>query len=103
MSDWKDAQAHPEEALARLHFFSTKKRLASGEIELRITVREYATAEVGDLLFFAEADCELNQKTAPFRPCGWSKTLEGALAECMRNIRRFEYEEPRQASAKASE
>ena len=26
-----------------------------------------------------------------------------ALATCMRNIHRFEYEEPRQASAKASE
>lgn len=102
MSDWKDAQAQPEEALARLHFFSTKKRLASGEMELRITVREYVTADVGDLLFFAEADCELNQKTAPFRPCGWGKTLHGALTECMRNIRRFEYEEPQQA-ARASD
>jgi hypothetical protein len=99
MSDWKDAQADPAEALAKLHFFSTKKRLASGEMELRITVREYATAEIGDLLFFAEADCELNQKTAPFRPCGWSKTLDGALSECMRNIRRFDYEEPEAARA----
>jgi len=103
MSEWKDAQAEPAEALARLHFFSTKKRLASGEVELRITVREYATAEIGDLLFFAETDRELNQKTAPFRPCGWSRTLHGALSECMRNIRRFEFEEPEQAAAGAQD
>ncbi len=103
MGDWKDAQADPAEALARLHYFSTKKRVGSGEVEMRITVREYATSETGDLLFFAEADRELNQKTAPFRPCGWSKTLAGALTECMRNIRRFEHEEPGQASAQASD
>ena len=92
MSDWKYAQADPSEALARLHFFSTKKRQPGGDIELRITVREYVTAEIGDLLFYAEADQELNQKTAPFRPCGWSNTLQGALSECMRNIRRFEHQ-----------
>jgi len=103
MSDWKDAQAEPAEALAKLHFFSTKKRVASGEVELRITVREYATAEIGDLLFFAEADSELNQRAAPFRPCGWSKTLHGALSECMRNIRRFECEEQEQSQAGASD
>jgi hypothetical protein len=103
MSDWKYAQLDPSEALARLHYFSTKKRHATGEVELRITVREFVTAEVGDLLFYAEADKELNQKTAPFRPCGWSTTLFGALSECMRNIRRFEYEDPGQASAIASD
>ena len=102
MSEWKYAQADPAEALAQLHFFSTKKRHASGEVELRITIKEFVTAEVGDLLFYAEADKELNQKTAPFRPCGWSTTLFGALAECMRNIRRFDYE-PGQTSATASD
>jgi hypothetical protein len=103
MSDWKTAQAEPAEALAKLHFFSTKKRGASGEVELRITVKEYVTADIGDLLFFAEADRELNQRTAPFRPCGWGNTLQGALAECMRNIRRFECEEPGEASTTASD
>ena len=103
MSDWKTAQAEPAEALAKLHFFSTKKRVGSDELELRITVKEYVTADIGDLMFFAEADCELNQKTAAFRPCGWGSTLQAALAECMRNIRRFEHQAPGQASNTASD
>ena len=94
MNEWKYAQADPSEALCKVHLFSTKKKHASGEVELHITVKEYITPEVRDLLFYAEADKELNQKTAPFRPCGWSNTMLGALSECMRNIRRFEYEEP---------
>jgi hypothetical protein len=44
--------------------------------------------------FFAMADIELNQKTAKFQPCGWADTLMGALTECLRNLRRFEYEGP---------
>lgn len=103
MEDWKYSQVHPGEALAKLHFFSTKKRHKTGEVELRITVREYVTAEIGDLLFYAEADRDLNQGTAPFRPCGWGSTLSGALTECMKNIRRFEYEEPAQAASSASD
>lgn len=103
MSDWKYAQEEHSEALAKLHFFSVKKRHASGEVEFRITVREFATAETGDMMFFAEVDKEVNQNTAPFRPCGWSNTLLGALSDCMRNIRRFEYEGPEQTSAAASD
>jgi hypothetical protein len=97
VSDWKYAQEERSEALAQLHFFSVKKRHASGEVEFRITVREYATADTGDMMFFAEADKQVNQKTAPFRPCGWSNTLLGALSDCLRNIRRFEYEGPEQS------
>ncbi len=92
MDDWKYAQRHPSEALARLHFFSVKKKHSSGEIEARITVREFATAEIGALRFFAEADIEVNQKTLKFKPVGWSDTLGGALTECLDNFRRFEYE-----------
>jgi hypothetical protein len=103
MNEWKYAQADPSEALAKLHFFSMKKKSASGEIEVRITVKEYISADLGDLTFYAEADQELNQKTAPFRPCGWSNTLLGALSECMRNIRRFEYEELESRAAGASD
>lgn len=103
MNDWKYAQEEGSEVLAKLHFFSVKKRHTLGEVEFRITVREFATADTGDMLFFAEADKEVNQKTAPFRPCGWSNTLLGALADCMRNIRRFEYEEPEQSSAAVSD
>lgn len=101
MEDWKYAQAQPSEALAKLHFFSMKKRHRGGEVELRITVREYAAPEIGDLAFYAEADRDLNQNTAPFRPCGWGSTLSSALGECLRNVRRFEYEEPEKASTNA--
>jgi hypothetical protein len=94
MSDWKYLQQEPSEQLAKLHFFSVKKPHASGELEIRITVWEYATPEIGSLQFFAQGDAELNQRTAPFQPCGWSDTLTGALSECLRNIRKFEYEPP---------
>ena len=29
-----------------------------------------------------------------FQPCGWAETLMGALTECLRNLRKFEYESP---------
>ncbi len=92
MNEWKLVQRDPSEALAKLHFFSVTKKHATGEIEAHITVKEFATAKTSDLKFFASADLELNQKTLRFRPCGWSDTLLGALAECLRNLRKFEYE-----------
>src|ERR1700722_12715930 len=92
MSDWKFLQGDPSEALARLHFFSITKKHSSGEIEARITVKEFATAQLRDLQFFAVADIELNQKTLKFQPVGWSETLMGALAEGLKNLRKFEYE-----------
>jgi hypothetical protein len=92
MDEWKYVQRDPSESLARLHFFSVTKKHSSGEIEARITVKEFATAELRDMQFFAVADIELNQKTLKFQPVGWSQTLMGALAECMRNLRKFEYE-----------
>ena len=103
MSDWKYAQKDPEERLAQLHFFSVRKKHSSGEIETRITVQEFATPEIGALQFFAMADIELNQKTAKFQPSGWSNTLAGALSECLKNLRRFEYEGPEQASAQSAD
>jgi hypothetical protein len=93
MSDWKHVQRDPTEKLAKLHHFSVKKPHASGPVEMRITVWEFATPEVGDMQFFAQADTKLNQGTAPFQPCGWSSTLMGALSECLRNVRKFEYED----------
>ena len=44
MEDWKFVEKDPSEALARLHFFSVKKKHASGEVEARITVKEFASA-----------------------------------------------------------
>ncbi len=92
MEDWKFTEKDPSEALAKLHFFSIKKKHASGEVEARITVKEFATAKTIDMKFFAVADIELNQKTMKFQPCGWAETLMGALTECLRNLRKFDYE-----------
>ena len=94
MEDWKFAQKDPSECLARLHFYSVTKKHACGEMEARITVKEFASAKTTDMKFFAVADIELNQKTARFQPCGWAETLMGALTECLRNLRKFEYEGP---------
>ena len=98
MDDWKYAQLDPSESLARLHYFSVKKKHASGDIEIRITVKELATPEIGVLQFFAMADVPLNQKTVKYQPSGWSNTLMGALSECMMNFRKFEYEGPVEAA-----
>ena len=92
MEDWKFTQKDPSEALAKLHFFSVKKKHAAGEIEARITVKEFATAKTTDMKFFAVADLHLNQKTMKFQPCGWAETMMGALTECLRNFRKFDYE-----------
>ncbi|HLY42733.1 MAG TPA: hypothetical protein VKR52_16070 [Terracidiphilus sp.] len=92
MDDWKCVQKDPSEALAKLHFFSVMKKHAGGEIEVRITVKEFATAKTSDMKFLATADIGVNQKTMEFQPIGWSETLLGALAECMRNLRKFEFE-----------
>ncbi len=92
MNDWKYVQRDPSEALAQLHFFSVTKKHACGEVEARITVKEFASAKTSDMKFLATADIELNQKTVKFQPVGWGETLLSALAECMRNLRKFEYE-----------
>jgi len=94
VEDWKFTQQDPSEALAKLHFFSIKKKHAHGEVEARITVKEFATAKTSDMKFLAIADIELNQKTMKFQPCGWAETMLGALTECLRNLRKFEYEGP---------
>ena len=103
MNDWKLVQKDSSEALARLHFFSVKKKHAQGELEARITVKEFATAKTSDMQFYATADLELNQKTLRFQPCGWSETLHGALGECMRNLRKFDYETAEDPSALPSD
>ena len=92
MADWKYVQRDRSEALAKLHFFSATKKHAAGEIEARITIKEFATPAMIDMQFLATADIELNQKTLKFQPVGWSETMMGALAECMRNLRKFDFE-----------
>jgi len=92
MDESRFAQSNPAEQLAQVHFFSMKKRQPEREIEFVITVREYATPEDQSMRFFAQADKQTNQKTAPFTPCGWGDTLLKALAECVQAVHRFPYE-----------
>ena len=92
MQDWAFAQSHPNQELALLHFFSVKKQQASGEVEFRITVKEFVTPKEPTMHFFAQADKEINQSIAPFKPMGWGKSMLDALAECIRGIDKFPYE-----------
>lgn len=92
MNDWKFAQTDPAQQLAQLHYFSVKKKQPDREIEFTITVKEFVTAELHSLLFFAQADKQTNQKLAPFTPSGWGNSLLTALSECIKAINRFPYE-----------
>ena len=98
MEGWKFAEENAAERLAHLHFFSVKKKHGNGEIEVRITVKEFASAKTIDMKFLATADIELNQKTLCFQPHGWGESLQCALTECLRNLRKFDYE-PLEAAA----
>jgi hypothetical protein len=101
MKEWGFAQTHPSQELALLHFFSIKKQYPGGEVEFRITVKEFVTPKEPTMHFFAQADKEINQKVAPFKPMGWGKTMLDALAECIRSIHKFPYEEEDANAAKA--
>ena len=93
MSEWKFAQVDRSEELAELRFFSMKKRQTGGDVNFRITVKEFAAPPPGQhLRFFAEADKKVNQTTAPIRPCGWGDSVSEALSGCARLIRQFPYE-----------
>ncbi len=92
MSEWTFAQTQPSEELAQLHFFSMKKCQPDGDIEFIITVKEYVDRNQYHMRFFAEADKQTNQKSAPFTPFGWGESLLQALSECVRAIHRFPYE-----------
>jgi hypothetical protein len=93
MSDWMRMQEDRFEQLALYHYFSVMKRQNGKDIPFRITIKEFATPPPGQhVRFFAEADREVNQNTAPFVPCGWSNSLYSALSDCLRLIRQFPYE-----------
>lgn len=94
MAEWELAQTHPSEQLAQLHFFSMIKHEPRGEIEFRIVVKEFVAKEDQSMRYFAQADRQTNQSTAPFTPCGWGNSLLKALSECMQSIHRFPYEGP---------
>ena len=92
MREWAYAQTDPTEELAQLYFFSMKKKQPGGDVEFLITVREYVTPSEPSMLFFAKADKQTNQKSAPYTPCGWGRDLLSALSACMRAIQKFPYE-----------
>ena len=92
MNEWTFAQTDPAEELAQLHFFSMKKKQPGKEVEFVITVKEYAVRNPLHMAFFAQADKQTNQKTAPFTPSGWGETMLAALSECVHAIHRFPYE-----------
>jgi hypothetical protein len=92
MKEWAFAQTNPAEELAELHHFSMKKKYAGGDVEFFITVHEYVTPAEPTMRFFAKADKQTNQNTAPYTPAGWGKTMLEALSECVRAVNRFPYE-----------
>ena len=85
MSEWQFIDSDQAEELAQLHFFSVKK----GDVEFTITVKEYAQRNPQHMRFFAQADKQVNQKTAPFFPFGWGETLIQSLTECIKSIRKY--------------
>jgi hypothetical protein len=93
LADWTYAENDPSEELCLLHQFAMKKRQPDGDVEFLITVREYISPPDPAMKFFAQADKQTNQKTAAFTPCGWGPSLVQALADCIKAIHRFPYEE----------
>ena len=93
VEDWQYAQADRVEELAQLHYFAMTKHQDGGDIQFKITVKEFAVPPQGQhLRFFAEADKQLNQATAAFVPSGWGDSILKALSDCMRLIRQFPFE-----------
>jgi len=88
MSEWQFIDCDLAEEFAELHYFSMKK----GDVEFMIIVKEYAQRNPQHMRFFAQADKQVNQKSAPFYPFGWGDTLIQSLTECMKSIRKYPYE-----------
>jgi hypothetical protein len=87
VTEWVYAQKDPAEELAELRCFSFTKRQPEGDVQFVITVKEFATRNKLQMRFYAQADREVNQKTAPFLPFGWGDSLLAALSECVDAIR----------------
>lgn len=92
MSDWTFAQREPEEHLARLHHFSMIRKQGDSAVEFTITVKEYVSPPDPAMPFYAFADKQTNQRTIPYTPNGWGRTLLEALSRCRDSIMRFPYE-----------
>ena len=92
MAEWSYVDTEAGEQFCQLQHFAIKKCQEGAEIEFVITVREYINPPDPALKFFAQADKQTNQKTAPFTPVGWGQSMSSALHECVKAIRRFPYE-----------
>ena len=98
MKDWGFAQTDTSQELAQIHYFSIQKRYPTGQVEFVITVKEFVTPKEPTMIFFAQADKQTNQRTAPYTPSGWGNNLMTALRTCIEEIHRFPYEEEARAS-----
>jgi hypothetical protein len=92
LAEWNYAQENPAERLCRIERYGVMKTYAGGEEEFVITVREYVNPPDPAMRFLAQADKQVNQKTAAYTPTGWGSSLLEALAECLKAIRKFPYE-----------
>jgi hypothetical protein len=91
--DWEYVETEPAEAFCRMEYFGIKKVLENGcSVEFLVTVREYVQRPDPAMAFFAQADKQVNQKTAPYTPVGWGSTRNDALWECVKAIRKFPYQ-----------
>ncbi len=91
-AEWTFAQTDPSQQLALVHYFSVTKQQGKDEIEFLITIKEFVTPRDPTMRFLAMTDKQTNQRTVPFTPCGWGKTLLDALSECVRSVNKFPYE-----------
>jgi hypothetical protein len=83
------AQKDADEELAELHYFSFTKRQPEGDVQFVIAVKEFASRNALQMRFYAQADKEVNQGSAAFRPFGWGDSLLRALSECLDSIRQY--------------
>jgi hypothetical protein len=92
MSEWKFIETSHAEEFCRIEYFGVKKVQEEANVEFVVTVREYVAPPDPAMCFFAQADKEVNQQTLAYTPCGWGKTSNEALRECIKAIRKFPYE-----------
>ena len=70
----------------------TTREVWLGDKQLTLSVKEFALRNALQMRFYAQADRQINQGSAPFRPFGWGDSLLAALSDCIGAIRRHPYE-----------
>src|SRR5687767_12900550 len=92
MTDWQFAQRATLLRNSRSCIFSRCASGSPGDVEFIITVFEYVSRNQLNMSFYARADKEVNQKTAPFTPFGWGDSIVRALTECKKQTQDYPYE-----------